>query len=225
MGLIMDEMRFYRQQEILSPVEMKDESVTVIGVGGIGSPTVKALAQMGIPEMLIYDDDIAQDHNRAYQSFRTQDVGRHKVTAIKEIVAELSDTKIETITERYTGQDRLSGIVIAAVDTMAARKTIFESVVYRPSVKLYVEARMGAEVLRLYTLRPQEPDKIDWYQTHMLYDDEEAEPLVCTAQAINYTGLTAAALIAAQVKKFLKGENFAKEIIFDLTTLTLLSSI
>lgn len=220
----MSSQRLWRQMDLLSPTDMERAQVTVIGAGGIGSPTVIGLARMGIPGLTIYDDDIVELHNLAYQCYRKVDIGRLKVEALAEIVAEVAETTVVTIPERFTSQ-RLDGIVIVAVDTMRDRKVIFKAASYDPQVKLLIEARMGAEILRLYTFRPMEPDKVRWYEQHMLYDDEEALEEACTAQAINYTGSIAAGLIARQVKMFLKGERFPKEIIFDLTTMTLLSSI
>ena len=54
--------------------------------------------------------------------------------------------------------------------------------------------------------------------------DEAAVDLPCTARAIIYNVFTISGFIANQVKKFAKGEEFHKEIIFDLASMTLLTA-
>ena len=56
------------------------------------------------------------------------------------------------------GRERLEGTVISAVDSMTARQMIWKSVKLKQRVGLFIDARMGAEVLRVYALRPTDLD-------------------------------------------------------------------
>jgi len=106
---------------------------------------------------------------------------------------------------------------------MQARRAIWQkSVRYRASVRLYLDARMGAEVSRIYSIRPADPDDVRFYE-RTLYDDAEASQLPCSAAAIIYTGLSIASLVGNQVKKFVVGEDVKREILCDLKTLTLIA--
>lgn len=206
---------------------VKDEAlevpIVVVGCGGIGSFAALALAKMGCRHLILYDDDQVEEHNVPNQLYRLEDIGRDKVAALAEILRAFAGLSPEVRRERVDGQ-RLTGIVVAGVDSMRARKAIWQkSIRYRASVALYLDARMGAEVSRLYTIRPADPDDVRFYEK-TLYEDAEALDPPCTAAAIIYSSFSVAALIGNQVKKFVMGEGPRREILCDLKTLTLTST-
>jgi molybdopterin/thiamine biosynthesis adenylyltransferase len=194
--------------------------IHLIGCGGIGSCVALALGKLGCPQLHLYDDDRVEDHNVPNQLFRTSDVGRPKVDALAEILEAFTGLRPQAHRRRVQ-DERLRGIVVSGVDSMATRMAIWQKVVrHRAGIALYLDGRLGAEVCRLYAIRPADPDDIRAYE-RSLYDDSQAEPLSCTAGAIIYTGLAMASLVADQVKKFATGEPVAREILYDLNTLTL----
>jgi len=213
---------FWRQLDIVSPEDLASLQVTIIGAGGIGSPTTLALAKMGVSHIVVYDDDSVELHNLPNQLYRFSDLGKAKVEGLKEICQDYAGVLIETKPERFdAGQHSLSGVVVSGVDTMAARKEIWQRVKYNPAVSLYIEARMGAEVARIHTIKPCDPDSVKWYES-TLYTDSEAVQAPCTARAIIYCSFMIGALVANQVKKFARAESLVREVIFDLKTLSLI---
>lgn len=210
---------FWRQIDIISPSKLKI-SITIIGAGGIGSPTVLGLAKMGCSQITVYDDDKVENHNLPNQLYRVTDIGQPKVIALKGIVNEFTDVEIRAIQERIKEKKEFSGIVITAVDSMSSRKEIWQSIIWQPAIELYIDARMGGEVVRIYTIRPCDPDDVEFYKKS-LYSDEEAVELPCTAQTIIYSVFLTASLICNQVKHLVKREEISKEIVFDFKTLTL----
>jgi molybdopterin/thiamine biosynthesis adenylyltransferase len=214
---------YWRQLDVLDPSKMAHTHITVIGAGGICSPTVLALAKMGVPSITVYDADTVEDHNLPNQVYKLTDIGKHKVDALKSIVREFTECSIEVHNEHYTGQALRPGIVVSGVDSMAARSAIMEKLRFSPNISLYVEARMGAQVSRIYTLNPCSYEDVEWYEGEQLYSDEDAVPEKCTEKAIIYNVFFISALIANQVKKFINGETYAREIIGDLASLTLMS--
>jgi hypothetical protein len=107
---------------------------------------------------------------------------------------------------------------------MASRQRLWHgSIRFRAGVQLYVDARMGGEVCRVYSVRPTDPDDVRAYEA-TLYDDDQADDVACTAQAIIYNVLVIAGLVANQVKKQVKGEPLSRELILDLKTQLLLTS-
>ena len=215
-------MEFLRQLDLVSP-ETLDLPVHLIGCGGIGSFTALVLSKMGVQRLHLYDPDGIEEHNLPNQLFRLKDVGRSKVEALQEILEEFAGAPVEGLPVEVEGR-RMTGVVISGVDSMRARKAIWlRSIRYRASVLRYLDARMGAEVARIYAVNPTDPDDIRAYEKS-LYTDEEAEVLPCTAAAISYSGFAIAGLIGNLVKRLATGEDLPREILFDLKTLTLLTS-
>jgi len=214
-------MDFLRQLDLVQP-EALETPVAVVGCGGIGSFAALALAKMGCQNLTLYDGDKVEEHNLPNQLYRSSDVGRPKAEALAEIVRTFTEAAARPVPARVEGQ-RLAGIVVAGVDSMRARRAIWQrSVRYRASVPLFLDGRLGAEVIRLYAVRPADPDDVRFYGA-TLYDDAEAEPLGCSAGAIVYTGFAVASLIANQVKRFATGEPLCRETLWDLKTLTLVA--
>lgn len=215
-------MEFLRQLDLVNP-ETLDLPIHLIGCGGIGSFTALVLSKMGVNHLYLYDPDDIEEHNLPNQLFRLKDVGRPKVEALREILEEFTGAPVEGLPVEVEAR-RMTGVVISGVDSMRARKAIWlRSIRYRASVLRYLDARMGAEVARIYAVNPTDPDDIRLYEKS-LYSDEEAEVLPCTAAAISYSGFAIASLIGNLIKRLANGEDLPHEILLDLKTLTLLTS-
>jgi len=215
-------MDFSRQADLVD-TEALETPVTLIGCGGIGSFTALALAKLGCVHLTAYDDDLVEDQNIPNQLYRLGDVGQLKVERLADIIRTFTGTGIEARPERIQSQ-RLQGIVVSGVDSMEARRRIWErSIRFKAGVVAYIDARMGAEVSRIYTVRPADPDHVRFYEK-TLYSDDEAWQFPCTAQAIVYTSFGIASLVAGQVKRVAMGEAWKREIIFDQKTLTFLTT-
>ena len=216
----MESNRFWRQLDLCPPDKLTFP-ITVIGAGAIGSATVVTLAKMGCSNITVYDADDLADHNVPNQMCLINRVGQPKVDALAELVEMLSGVRIQPVPRHYRGE-RLEGVVISAVDSMTARQMIWRSVKLKKSVTLFVDARMGAEILRLYTLRPVDLDACEFFEGN-LYDSDEAEQLPCSARSIIYCPAVAGALIAAQVKAFAVGEQVHREVLFDIPRMRLIA--
>jgi molybdopterin/thiamine biosynthesis adenylyltransferase len=212
---------YWRQLDLVQPDELRTP-VTVVGVGGIGSPVALALAKMGCRRLTLYDPDVVEPHNLPNQLYRRRDVGRPKVEALAELLGEFASPELVAIQEAVSHQS-LAGLVISAVDSMAARTAIWHGCVrYRGRVALYVDARMGAQVCRVLAVQPADPDDVRFYES-TLYTDAAATEDPCTAQSIIYTTFGVAALVAGQVKRFARGEPVERDVIFDFVTLNVLT--
>ena len=216
-------MEFLRQLDLVSP-ETLDIPVHLVGCGGIGSFTALVLSKMGVRHLSLYDPDGIEEHNLPNQLFRVSDVGRPKVEALREILEEFAGLPVEAQPVEVERQ-RMAGVVISGVDTMRARKTIWQQCIrYRAAILRYIDARMGAEVARIYAVKPTDPGDIRFYEK-TLYHDEEAEAIPCTAAAIVYSGFAIASLIGNLVKRLATGEDLPREVLFDLKTLTLSTNL
>ena len=205
--------RFLRQLDILDPEKLVRLAVTVIGAGAVGSFTTVALAKMGLGDLTVYDDDLVTDHNLPNQFYREVDVGRPKVEALAEIVHAFAGISIKGHQEKYTHQV-LAGLVVSAVDSMDARRTIWRRVRMNPAVVLFIDARMGAEVARVFTVDPTDPDDLRQYQAS-LHSSDDAFQAPCTARATVYCAAGISALIASTVRQHVAGERMSRELVQD----------
>jgi molybdopterin/thiamine biosynthesis adenylyltransferase len=213
----------YLRQLDLVPPERLDLPVHIIGCGGIGSFAALALAKLGCVRLHLYDDDRVEEHNVPNQLYRIADVGQSKAEALADILEAFAGTRPTPHVRRIEGE-RLQGIVVSGVDSMAARKTLWwKAIRHRAGIPLYLDGRLGAELCRLYAIRPFDPDDVSCYEKS-LYEDSQAMVPTCTAAAIIYTGFAIASLMADQVKKFATAESLAREIFYDLKTLTLVTT-
>lgn len=208
-------MEFFRQYGIVIPSELPP--VTMIGAGGIGSMTALALAKTGVPMLYLIDDDAVEEHNLPNQFFRHSDLGENKVRALANAVKEYSISEVQGYKTCVKSTHPLSGVVISGVDSMESRKAIWAAVyANRAEIPIYIEARMAREIGIIYTVDPSNPQHWDWY-LETLCDDADAIEVPCTERAVAYNVWILGGRIAAQVKKFAKGEPMYFEIIEDIT--------
>lgn len=202
---------FARQLTLLPPNETP---ITIIGAGGIGSVTAFCLAKIGCLTLKVFDDDTVENENIPSQLFSPLQVGVPKAVAINETISDFIGMDIDYRVAKWDGTP--STIVISAVDSMTARKEIWEQLKQQYGVALYIDARMGGEKMRLFSCTPTDPDHQKAYET-TLYSDEQAGEEECTAKAIAYNTFVIGGLVASMVKHFLKKEPVPREIIFNLS--------
>ena len=212
------EARFHRQLDIVSPEQLAFP-IAVIGAGAIGSATVVTLAKMGCSDITVWDHDTLEEHNIPNQLCKPTMVGHPKVEALRELTLELTEVVIKTENRRYRGQ-KLRGVVIAAVDSMDARQVIWKRVKLEPDVPLLIDARMGGEFARIYTIHPCDPEDIDFYESN-IYTSSEAEPLPCSARSIVYCPTVVAGFIGTFIKDHTTGGELPLEVLLDLRSFTL----
>jgi hypothetical protein len=210
--------RFLRQLDILPP-EKLNFPIVVIGAGAIGSAAVVTLAKMGCGQIMVWDHDNLEEHNIPNQLCKPDCIGRPKVNALAELADELTGTVITIDPRKYMGQ-ALEGVVIVTVDNMTCRQAVWKRVKMNAKVPLLIDARMGAEFARVYTIHPTNPDEGEFYSEN-LYTNDEAQRLPCSARSIIYCPTVIAGLIALQVKKYATNAPLHKEILFDLPNLVL----
>ena len=112
-------------------LKLKQASVCVVGVGGLGNPIVTRLAAMGVGKIRIVDRDVIELSNLHRQTmFNEDDVGQVKVeTAAKKLRKLNQDIVIEELPvsiNDYTALDVVDGcdVVIDALDSVNARYSL-----------------------------------------------------------------------------------------------------
>jgi molybdopterin/thiamine biosynthesis adenylyltransferase len=207
-------MDFTRQLDILNPTKQLHWPVHLIGLGGIGSAVARPLVMLGISELHLYDDDVVSEENPSNQFYYPDQVGQKKVLAMAKELGRYPGVQIVPHDRRITADDRLEGIVISGVDSMASRYAIWEGIKPHPDTRqfntdvvLYLDGRLGGEDLRLLVIRPANIDDVELYEK-CLFPDSEAAPLPCTAKAIIDPAVALAAEIVARIKNWVRGESY-----------------
>jgi molybdopterin/thiamine biosynthesis adenylyltransferase len=205
-----------RHQELFDPHTF-NTPITVIGCGATGSWLTLALAKLGITNITVWDYDIVEEHNIPNQAYNVQQIGIPKVGALSDFLQEQVGLKepIKIVNKAFTDA-RLSGIVFLMVDSMKARKEIFDnSIKMKSAVKLLVEPRMGLNEGRIYNVNPTDLNHIKRYED-CWYSDEEAEVSACgTSQTVITTAMSVSAWCARQLINFHADIDLDNEILID----------
>jgi molybdopterin-synthase adenylyltransferase len=208
-------------------------SVTLIGAGGIGSPTGLALAKLGVPRIDVIDFDTVETHNLPNQMFTAGRLGESKSFALAsdmqshapevEVNAhrgKVTEDGIFVATESGDGVTSYlpRGVVIGALDSMEARQHLWEAVKDVPYVDLLIDGRLGGEAIVIYAVNPQRD--ADYYEA-TLHPDEDGVELPCSRRQVIDVGFAVAALITRAVRRHLTGAQVERMVYLNQDTLGL----
>lgn len=128
----------YSRTELLVEKEglqrLKDATVMVLGVGGVGSHCIEALARSGVGRLILVDNDKVTLTNINRQSIAYHStIGQYKTKLMKDRIWDIS-SEIEVITyEKFILPENLHEIfdrkvdyIIDAIDTVTAKLALVE---------------------------------------------------------------------------------------------------
>lgn len=219
--------RDLRQREIVPPEALAKVRAIVIGAGAIGRQATLQLAAMGVPSLVLIDDDTVDYVNLAPQGFYESEIGLLKVNAVADNVRRINPRiALETFPERFRrstaaalalGQHSTTDVVFSCVDSIETRRMIFESV--RDRAALFLDARMSAEVIRVLAVSNDEEKA---YYPTTLFTEAEAFVGSCTAKSTIYTASIAAGLQVAPLARFLRGIPLEADVLLNLLSMDLI---
>lgn len=215
-------MDFSRQLELYDAENEKDKA-TVIGVGATGSWVSLILSKLGVSEIYMYDMDIIEGHNVPNQLYSVHDVGKLKTAMCKKYCDVLgsSNTDINQLSMKVDKDNFIlpkeDSVIFCLVDSMTARKEIFDMIVDNGRKYTWVETRMGLTGYRIYMIDTTNEKEIEKYR-ETLYSDDEAEVSACgTSQSIVTTAVQCAShAVGLWLAKKNNAEYVPNEIIFDV---------
>lgn len=203
-----------RQMDLIHPDLLK-ERINIIGCGAIGSVAALALAEMGFTNFHLWDDDEVDTVNMNAQFYGHEDIGKPKVIALADHLRRFGWFKGEANKglsmyhrkwQPDLDKDPLKGVVITAVDSMEARRAIWETHQTSSETTLIIDPRMAAEYLIIQAFDPLDSDLAEAYSASLTSDAETVQER-CTAKATSYTSFGAGSLIAMLIKQFLTRES------------------
>jgi len=199
--IVLPDAYYVRQKDVVPIEALRQTRVTVIGTGAVGGFTSLLLAKAGFGRVDIWDHDQVEGQNLTTQWFKIHDLGKQKVAAMAEILEEFCDGLCVPHPERFVAPP-VNDVVICAVDSMDTRMQLWRHIRKCRNVPLYIDTRMGAEVGKVYCLRPSETELIKRYEAEDLYPQSEAFQARCTEQTTIYCAAGLAALAVAQAVNF-----------------------
>lgn len=114
---------------------LADSTVMVLGVGGVGSNCVEALARGGVGRLIVVDHDVVQasNINRQAIAFRST-IGRKKVDVARAMIADINpEAQVEALDRFVLAEDVPEFLdayadrvdyVVDAIDTISAKLAV-----------------------------------------------------------------------------------------------------
>ena len=203
---------FKRQTGIFNPDNFK-EKVSLVGCGSVGSFTALALAKMGLNIIELFDSDSVEEHNLPNQFYKLKNLNTYKNEALSDLLIEFTG-KTPQIFDNVVSNSLLQGdIIVSAVDSMEARKLIWERV-KETKPRLYIDTRMAGKIFSIFTVDMINPHAKYNYEKS-LAKETEALQVPCTQRAIIFNVLGIASFVCNQIVKYLNQHDFCSEVHFD----------
>ncbi len=155
-------------QETLSP------RITLIGMGGMGTPLLPVLSKLKPELVTVWDADTVSEANLINQMYwKPVDVGKLKaIVASKWLCESGIDAKFRA--RRYTNQPLFDSVVIAAVDSLESRRAIWhgvkESQKTDKRVEFFLDGRLSRDhpfFCQLFTIDTSNPDACEAYEENL----------------------------------------------------------
>lgn len=128
--------------------KLKNANIAVIGIGGVGSFCVEALARSGINNITLIDNDIVDITNINRQLIAdTTTVGKLKVEVMKERILKINPNANVTIFPVFLNEDNISSLisknydyVIDCIDNIKSKIALIE---YCHNMNIHIISSMG----------------------------------------------------------------------------------
>lgn len=114
--------------------KLKNATVMVLGVGGVGSHCIEALARSGVGRLVIVDNDKVSETNINRQSIAYQStVGKYKTKLMQERIRDIHPAADVITYETFILPENLHGIfqekvdyIVDAIDTVTAKLAVVQ---------------------------------------------------------------------------------------------------
>lgn len=198
-------MNYDRQSGILDPLAASETHISVLGCGTVGSWAATCLAKAGFKKFFLCDMDVVEDVNLPSQAFSSGALGTNKATALaSEIKMLVPDLEIQVQDWALEGGEQFqNGVIVCAVDNMEMRKTIFELSAKGKRDSLFIDFRMGGNLLKVWAFDPSDDRRCAQY-LDTLHSSDSASPLPCGGRTFAPVGPLAGAYATQLVTKWLR---------------------
>ena len=210
---------FSRQEALGIPPAALERTITVVGAGGLGSPTVIGLAKTGFKRIRVVDFDKVETHNLPTQFFTKADVGVSKADAlISKALAYMPDKRedhaLMAVKERVYNPDEFkphiedTDILVLAVDNhearLAAVMAASEAREAGGKTRYVIDGRLNGFQHSVYNVDLDDKEQVEEY-ANSLFDDGMVN--ACVQPATFAEGMICSGRMVMEVlKRALEGE-------------------
>lgn len=186
-------------------VKMQNLDVIVIGAGGIGSWLGHFLARAGA-KPIIQDMDSYDINNIGGQLCTMDSLHKNKAESLKNVVDIMLGPQNNTmsyIPHEFTNEQVLLPITFCCVDSMRARRTIYDSwLSLGDDREIFIDGRMGAEASQVFTATKDKDNYLEnWFP------DIEADIAPCAYKATSHIGSMTASYMMNVLTNYLSNDN------------------
>jgi hypothetical protein len=201
-----------KSYEFFQPDKLKGK-INIVGCGSVGSTVAENLVRCGVTSLVLWDFDTVEPPNVSNQIFRQQDVGKPKVEALVDLLADIDpDVRKKAIVKPngWNGE-MMQGIIVLAADSMQVRRAIVEKHKGSPFVQAVLDVRTRLTDAQHYAADWSSQVQKDNLWNSMDFSDEEAAAETqVSACGVTLGVATTVRLISAlcvnNIIRFIKGE-------------------
>lgn len=201
---------------------LKEKTVLVLGLGGVGGYVVEALARAGIGHLILIDYDVVDITNINRQIIALHsNIGKKKTACFKERINDINPRCIVDILDIFFNTDNKDIIfdyqidyIVDCCDSLNSKKILIEES-YKRSIPIISSMGTGnklhPELFRITELKKTEYDPLarklrmllknqkELLNTKVLYSKEEPLPFKGKIGSISYVPSVAGLMLAAYV--------------------------
>ena len=194
---------------------IQEKTITLAGVGGIGSFAGFLLGRLKPQRLIIYDPDRVETVNMSGQLYGQTDVGNYKSTALANMVRNNAKySNIVALNDRFEADSEATDIMICGFDNMSARKLFFDKWVHHVESKseeekckcLFIDGRLAAEEFQVFAIQGNDTRAIEEYSSKWLFSDYEAEETICSYKQTTFMANMIASIMVNVFVNFVANE-------------------
>ena len=194
---------------------IQSKTITLAGVGGIGSYVGFLLARLKPAGLYLYDPDIVEQANMSGQLYSSSDLGQSKVSSLHRML-QLYANYYNSLAyqERFTAESEATDIMICGFDNMEARRLFFdkwlEHVGNKPegerSKCLFIDGRLAAEEFQVFAIQGNDERAIVEYGRKWLFIDAAADETICSYKQTTFMANMIASIMVNLFVNFVANE-------------------
>ena len=194
---------------------IQSKTITLAGVGGIGSYVGFLLARLKPAGLYLYDPDIVEQANMSGQLYGSQDLGQGKVYALNKMMQEYANYyNTVAYQERFTEESEATDIMICGFDNMEARRLFFNKwttrVLMLPENErgkcLFIDGRLAAEEYQVFAIQGNDERAMREYESKWLFSDAVADETICSYKQTTFMANMIASVMVNLFVNFVANE-------------------
>ena len=194
---------------------IQSKTITLAGVGGIGSYVGFLLARLKPAGLYLYDPDIVEQANMSGQLYGNHNLGQGKVYALHNMMQQYANYyNTVAYQERFTAESEATDIMICGFDNMEARKLFFyawgDRLMSKPEEErgkmLFIDGRLAAEEFQVFAIQGNDLRAMREYRSKWLFSDAVADETICSYKQTTFMANMIASVMVNLFVNFVANE-------------------